>query len=108
MREAMKFNLCGSDTGSVSTCGIDVKHNFGASKHDNKLPDSIKNRYSPATLVNNWFDQRAVYKPPPDDWRSVYKVSYTCKGNKHLLEDRLAQKKLKVLIEVRITNHFFL
>lgn len=106
MLSAMNFDLGQSDRGTNSSCNMDVMFKI---KDDLEKTDYIPNRYSPAVLVNDWYEKRAVYKPPPDDWTSVYTISYPCKGNMNFLKDRRAQKNSK--IKIRVSNkikYFFL
>ncbi|KAL7297845.1 hypothetical protein TKK_0008876 [Trichogramma kaykai] len=55
-----------------------------------------KGRYNAGVLVGNWFYRRAPYNPPPDDWKTVYDTTYTCKRNCDLENDWLLQQKNKL------------
>ena len=71
---------------------------------DEWLAEPLKGRYNPGVLVGNWFDRRSDYVPPLEDWKTVHDLTYTCKQNPYLEEDRLKQHEFKIKIEVRLIN----
>ncbi|CAK9828249.1 Cilia- and flagella-associated protein 107 [Anthophora retusa] len=45
-------------------------------------PVASEDKYTPKTLVGNWFEHRAIYVPQSDDWRTIYETDYKFHTNK--------------------------
>lgn len=62
--------------------------------------EPAKGRYNSGVLVGDWFERRANYEPPEDDWYTVYDETYTCKLNSYLKDDKTAAMDNKIKAEV--------
>ncbi|OXU27445.1 hypothetical protein TSAR_002484 [Trichomalopsis sarcophagae] len=67
-----------------------------------------KCRYNSGVLVGDWFERRANYEPPEDDWYTVYDETYTCKFNSNLLDDKTAAKDNKIKAERGLGGEFLI
>ncbi|XP_058807642.1 uncharacterized protein LOC131673569 [Phymastichus coffea] len=72
------------------------------------VKDSLKGRYDAGVLVGNWFDRRADYKPPIDNWITSYDSSYICKTNWNLNKDRQASIDNKIKVERGLGSEFLI
>lgn len=54
-----------------------------------RAPVLSEDKYTPKTLVGNWFERRAVHTPELVQWKTTYDVDYIPRVNKSWKEDQL-------------------
>lgn len=54
-----------------------------------RAPVLSEDKYTPRTLVGNWFERRAVHTPELVQWKTTYDVDYIPHVNKSWKENQL-------------------
>lgn len=65
-----------------------------------RAPVLSENKYTPKTLVGNWFERRASDISQPDDWRTLYEIYYKSHVNKTWEINQIAKWENKLIQEV--------
>ncbi|XP_011497213.1 PREDICTED: uncharacterized protein LOC105361661 [Ceratosolen solmsi marchali] len=77
-------------------------------REDESAAEPTKCRYKSTVLVGNWFNQRATYERPSNDWLTIYATTYICKTNPALKKDRIALSDNKTKAEHGLGSEFLI
>ncbi|CAL7940630.1 unnamed protein product [Xylocopa violacea] len=96
---AMNWNLeqkCLESTLSLT----DVrKELFPAKSTLDRGPVLSENKYTPKTLVGNWFERRATSTPHLNDWKTLYEIDFEPHVNKTWKPNQIAKWENKLNLE---------
>lgn len=66
-----------------------------------------ENKYSPKTLVGDWFERRADYIIQPDDWRTTYEIDFKPHINETWKINQIVKWENKLIQEGLPQEKFF-
>ncbi|XP_034176201.1 cilia- and flagella-associated protein 107 isoform X1 [Osmia lignaria lignaria] len=96
--DVMHWNLKQQCLGSSSSL-TNVREKLDPKSKYDRAPVLSEDKYTPKTLVGNWFERRVVYTPEPDNWRTSYDVDYIVHTNKTWQTNQDAKWDNKLMLE---------
>lgn len=73
---------------------------FPAKLQVDRAPVLTEDKYTPKTLVGNWFERRAINIPQSNDWRTLYEIDFRFHENKTWESNQISKWNNKLNFEV--------